>query len=97
MSRRETVKRPRVLAPGASYGKVRAPVAVRGSLTAPSAFCRVGRRCETSRYPVIITRNREQSVVLLSLEDYQALEETAFPLRTPADAARQESTILGHR
>ncbi len=33
--------------------------------------------------PLIITRNGEQSVVMLSLEDYKALEETAYLLRTP--------------
>ena len=38
--------------------------------------------------PLIITRNREQSVVMLSLEDYKSLEETAYLLRTPANAAR---------
>jgi len=43
--------------------------------------------------PIIITRNSEQSVVLLSLEDYQALEETAFLLRTPANATRLLESI----
>jgi antitoxin YefM len=38
--------------------------------------------------PVIITRNGEQSVVMLSLEDYKALEETAYLLRSPANAKR---------
>lgn len=38
--------------------------------------------------PLIITRNKEQSVVMLSLEDYKALEETAYLLRTPANARR---------
>lgn len=38
--------------------------------------------------PLIITRNGEQSVVLLSLEDYQALQETAYLLRSPANAKR---------
>ncbi|WP_085317781.1 type II toxin-antitoxin system Phd/YefM family antitoxin [Derxia lacustris] len=38
--------------------------------------------------PVIITRNSQQSVVMLSLEDYKALEETAHLLRTPANAQR---------
>lgn len=38
--------------------------------------------------PLIITRNGEQSVVMLSLEDYQALEETAYLLRSPANAKR---------
>ncbi|KJS73900.1 MAG: antitoxin YefM [Comamonadaceae bacterium BICA1-1] len=37
---------------------------------------------------LIITRNGERSVVLLSLEDYQALEETAYLLRSPANAQR---------
>ncbi len=38
--------------------------------------------------PLIITRNGEQSVVMLSLEDFQALEETAYLLRNPANARR---------
>jgi antitoxin YefM len=37
---------------------------------------------------LIITRNKEQSVVMLSLEDYNSLEETAYLLRTPANAQR---------
>ena len=37
---------------------------------------------------LIITRNGDQSVVMLSLEDYKALEETAYLLRTPANAKR---------
>ena len=35
---------------------------------------------------LIITRNGEQAVVMLSLEDYKALEETSYLLRTPANA-----------
>lgn len=38
--------------------------------------------------PLIITRNGDQSVVMLSLEDFQALEETAHLLRNPANAKR---------
>ena len=38
--------------------------------------------------PVIITRKNQRSVVLLSLEDYQALEETAYLLRSPKNARR---------
>jgi antitoxin YefM len=37
---------------------------------------------------LIITRNGEQSVVMLSLEDFKALEETAYLLRTPENARR---------
>ncbi len=35
--------------------------------------------------PIIITRNSEQAVVMLSLEDYSALTETAYLLRSPAN------------
>ncbi len=45
------------------------------------------RVCENHE-ALIITRNGEQSVVMLSLEDYKALEETAYLLRTPANAKR---------
>lgn len=38
--------------------------------------------------PLIVTRNGQPSVVMLSLEDYQALEETAYLLRSPANARR---------
>ncbi|WP_205203463.1 type II toxin-antitoxin system Phd/YefM family antitoxin [Azonexus hydrophilus] len=37
---------------------------------------------------LIITRNGDQAVVMLSLEDYKTLEETAYLLRTPANAKR---------
>ncbi|TDM06044.1 MAG: type II toxin-antitoxin system prevent-host-death family antitoxin [Ideonella sp. MAG2] len=37
---------------------------------------------------LIITRHGQQSVVMLSLEDYHALEETAYLLRNPANARR---------
>ncbi len=36
--------------------------------------------------PVIITRKSETPVVMVSLEDYQAMEETAYLLRSPANA-----------
>ncbi len=38
--------------------------------------------------PVIITRNRDQAVVMMSLEDYESLQETAYLLRAPANARR---------
>ena len=38
--------------------------------------------------PLIITRGGQQSVVMLSLEDFNALEETAYLLRSPANARR---------
>lgn len=51
------------------------------------------RVCE-DHAPVIITRNRDQSVVMLSLEDYESLEETAYLLRSPANAKRLLEAIL---
>jgi antitoxin YefM len=45
------------------------------------------------RDPVIITRKREQAVVMISLEDYEALEETAYLLRSPANAKRLIASI----
>jgi len=41
--------------------------------------------CE-SHEPVIITRSGQESVVVLSLEDFRSLEETAYLLRTPRNA-----------
>ena len=38
--------------------------------------------------PVIITRKNAAAVVMLSLRDYQGLEETAYLLRSPANARR---------
>jgi antitoxin YefM len=40
------------------------------------------------RAPVVITRNRDQAVVMMSLEEYEGLEETAHLLRSPANARR---------
>ena len=48
--------------------------------------------CE-DRDPVIITRKRNQAVVMLSLEDYESLEETAYLLRSPANAKRLQAAI----
>jgi len=42
---------------------------------------------------IIITRSRRQSVVMMSLEDYKALEETAYLLRTPKNAQRLLESI----
>ena len=43
--------------------------------------------------PIIITRNGQQSVVMLSLEDFTALEETSYLLRSPANAKRLPTAI----
>ena len=43
--------------------------------------------------PVMITRNRDQAVVMLLLEDYESLQETAYLLRVPANARRLLESI----
>ena len=43
--------------------------------------------------PIIITRNGEQAVVMMSLDDYKALEETAYLLRSPRNAQRLLASI----
>ena len=45
------------------------------------------------RAPVIITRNRDQAVVMLSLADYESLQETAYLLQSPANAKRLLAAI----
>ena len=43
--------------------------------------------------PVIITRKNRGSVVMISLEDFQALEETAYLLRSSKNARRLLESI----
>ena len=43
--------------------------------------------------PVIITRKSSRPVVMMSLEDFQALEETAYLLRSPKNAHRLLESI----
>lgn len=45
------------------------------------------RVCDDSE-PIIITRSGQRAVVMLSLEDFNALEETAYLLRSPKNARR---------
>jgi antitoxin YefM len=50
------------------------------------------RVCENHE-PLIITRSGEASVVMISLEDYNSLEETAYLLRSPKNARRLLESI----
>jgi antitoxin YefM len=43
--------------------------------------------------PVIITRKNNEAVVLLSLQDYEALNETAYLLQSPKNAKRLMESI----
>ena len=44
--------------------------------------------------PIVITRKNSQSVVMMSLDDFQALEETAYLLRSPKNAKRLIESIV---
>ncbi len=43
--------------------------------------------------PIIITRNGQQAVVMLSLDDFKSMEETAYLLRSPKNAQRLLESI----
>ena len=43
--------------------------------------------------PVVVTRKASNSVVIMSLEDYEALEETAYLLRSPKNTRRLIESI----
>ena len=45
-------------------------------------------RVNDDRTPIVITRQRGRSAVLMSLEDYNSLTETMHLLRSPRNAAR---------
>ena len=52
------------------------------------------------RAPLLITRQNERPVVMLSLDDYNALDETAYLLSSPKNRERlleaKEQTRLGN-
>jgi antitoxin YefM len=52
----------------------------------------INRVCE-DHAPIVITRNRDQAVVMLSLAEYESLQETAYLLRSPANARRLLKSI----
>jgi antitoxin YefM len=45
------------------------------------------------RTPMIVTRKSSDSVVIMSLEDFEALEETAYLLRSPKNTRRLIESI----
>ncbi len=44
--------------------------------------------------PVLINREDKQAVVLISLNDYKAFEETAYLLKSPANTKRLRDSIV---
>lgn len=55
---------------------------------ARAGFAKAMRKACRDHEPIIITRQKKESVVMLSLEDFTALEETAYLLRVPKNAKR---------
>ena len=43
--------------------------------------------------PIVITKRESEPVVLLSLEDYKALQETVYLIRSPKNAERLTQAI----
>jgi antitoxin YefM len=43
--------------------------------------------------PIIITRKNSRSVVMMSIEDYNSIQETAYLLRSPANAENLRNSI----
>lgn len=43
--------------------------------------------------PLIVTRKSSRSIVMMSLEDYNAIQETAYLLRSPANAENLRNSI----
>lgn len=64
-----------------SYSEARAKLA-----STMSRVCR-------DHAPVVITRKREDTVVMMSLADFEALSETAYLLRSPRNARRLLASI----
>ncbi len=48
--------------------------------------------CE-DHHPIIITKKSDMAVVMMSLSDYEALEETSYLLRSPKNAQRILNSI----
>jgi antitoxin YefM len=48
--------------------------------------------CENHE-PIVVTRANSESVVLLSLKDYESLKETTYLLSSPKNAARLAESV----
>ncbi len=49
--------------------------------------------CENVEPTIIVNSASQNQAVLISLEDYRSLEETAYLLRTPANRAHLEESL----
>ncbi len=56
-------------------------------------LAQVMRSVNEDRAPVLVTTQRGKPVVIMSLDDYNALEETAYLLRSPKGAKRLMESV----
>ena len=61
--------------------------------TARTEFANTLDRVNDNQEPIIITRNGKASAVLLSMEEYESLQETAYLLSSPKNAQRLYESI----
>ncbi len=75
----------------------RFPIVAMDSLSYTSARSNLAKTMErvcSDHAPVAITRQGAGSVVMMSMDDYQALEETAYLLRSPKNMRRLIQSIV---
>lgn len=60
---------------------------------ARSRLAKLLEQVNESGSPVLITRQRGKAAVLMSLDEYTALDETAHLMRSPKNAARVKSAL----
>ena len=60
-------------------------------------FVEVSDKVCDDHVPVIVTRQGAPSVVILSLDDYRSMDETAYLLRSPANAERLLEAIAADK
>lgn len=56
-------------------------------------FAETLNRVVDDREPVIVTRAKRDSVVIMALDDYESMRETLYLLRSPANARRLFAAI----
>jgi antitoxin YefM len=67
---------------------MKAPMSVMGYSAVRQQLAKVLDAVVDDRQPVVITRSKAPSVVLVALDEYEAMAETLHLLRSPANARR---------
>lgn len=61
--------------------------------SARSHFAKMMKQVCQDHVPIIVTRQKAESVIMMSLGDYESLIETVYLLRNPKNAARLIKSI----